>query len=283
MEIDVEQRSKEWLDIRKTKITGTDAAVIMGLNPWKTPYKLWCQKLNLAPEDVVNVKMQSGAELEVEAREVYEMITGNKVKPSVHVSDEYPWMMCSTDGMTDDGKILVEIKCGSKALDQCRKGDIPNYYMAQIQHSLCCTGADECHFFCYMPLEGESVTIVQRDEKFIAEMLAVEKEFYSLIANRTPPDLEEKDFVIITDEDFGKAAARWRIAKAALKAAEEEEKIAKTILLDFTDDSNCRGFGLKLTSISRTNIDYKKAIEDHNIDIVPYMRGLTRYYKITEE
>ena len=40
----MEQKSEEWLDWRKKGIGSSDAPIIMGVSPWKTPFELWEEK-----------------------------------------------------------------------------------------------------------------------------------------------------------------------------------------------------------------------------------------------
>ena len=42
--VKAEQRSPEWFALRADGITATEAAVIAGLSPYKTPYALWAEK-----------------------------------------------------------------------------------------------------------------------------------------------------------------------------------------------------------------------------------------------
>ena len=41
------QGSEEWKNLRFSKITGTDAAILTGSNIWKSKLELWEQKLGL--------------------------------------------------------------------------------------------------------------------------------------------------------------------------------------------------------------------------------------------
>lgn len=186
----ITQGSPEWLALRKTKITATDASIIMGVNPYKKFDKWLDQKTGQIPEDEVTSFMLRGTELEPEAREVYEKRVGYKMSPTIHVGiklleeknptldgpwfDPYDWAMCSTDGLSADGKILLEIKCGKKAYEQASRGFIPDYYLCQMQHCLWLTGAEWCH---YMAFNGEEHHLIKvnRNEVFIQEM--IEKEF----------------------------------------------------------------------------------------------------------
>ncbi len=51
------QHSNEWLELRKNKIGASDAPIIMKVSPWKTPYRLWEEKLGLT-ECVSNQAMK---------------------------------------------------------------------------------------------------------------------------------------------------------------------------------------------------------------------------------
>ena len=44
---------EEWTALRSTTIGGSDAAAILGLNPYKSPYALWAEKTGkVIPEDI---------------------------------------------------------------------------------------------------------------------------------------------------------------------------------------------------------------------------------------
>lgn len=46
---EMERDPGTWLALRKRYITGTDAGIIMGVNPWKTPLMLYHEKLGDIP------------------------------------------------------------------------------------------------------------------------------------------------------------------------------------------------------------------------------------------
>ena len=47
------QDREAWLKMRNTGIGGSDASVIVGLNKWKSTFKLWMEKTGQAePEDL---------------------------------------------------------------------------------------------------------------------------------------------------------------------------------------------------------------------------------------
>ena len=201
-QIEIEQGSEEWRFLRKSRITATDAPVILGLSPYKSIDQLMEEKLG-PNETIDNEAMKRGRELEPIVREKFILTSQMIMKPSVHLGLPHPypsiysdfdsisdeWIMCSTDGISNDGKVVLEIKCGRKSYADAftaRKTKektlhpshrIPDYYYAQIQHILACTGALLCFYMCYQ--SGFDITLpVQRNESFISNMLEKEYAFY---------------------------------------------------------------------------------------------------------
>lgn len=200
MLINIEQGCQEWLDYRKNCITSTDCGIIMGLNPYKDADKLLLQKVGAWPQDAYTYPMYIGKQLEPIARDLYIKLTGNTVFPSVHIHDEYKWAMSSTDGITFDGELLVEIKCGKKAFEQSMENHIPDYYMAQIQHSLWVCGAYEADYFCYWDGLYQKIP-VKKDTAFVEKMIEKELEFLKKMEEtraqfECAPDLDASGFEV---------------------------------------------------------------------------------------
>ncbi len=158
------QGSDEWLELRKIKITATDASIIMGVNPWKTPLQLYKEKTSDISNTYTNERMQRGLDLEVEARELFIIQTGIEVQPKVIVKD---WLMASLDGMSECGNYVVEIKCpGEKDHALALKGKVPDHYYPQLQHQMYVCDVNEMYYFSYDGLDGVIVN-VQRDDNYM--------------------------------------------------------------------------------------------------------------------
>src|SRR5258708_7878806 len=131
--IPIEQGTDEWLDLRKTKITATDAVVIMGASPWKTRTELYHEKVCATVPNAPNERMQRGTVLEPIARDLFNMTTGLKMVPKVAVKG---WAMASLDGINEWNEIL-EIKCpGDKDHAIAVVGKVPDHYYPQLQHQM---------------------------------------------------------------------------------------------------------------------------------------------------
>lgn len=178
--IALEQGSSEWLRWRQTKIGASDAAAIMGENPWKSRTQLFKEKIGLASSFSGNAATRRGAQLEPIARQLYESQTGIRIEPAVLVHATRPWQAASVDGITATGSKVVEIKCGEKAyaiLD--RTGQPPDYYYAQLQHILAVTGLPSLDYFAYLPGYRAITREIARDDAYIKTLIQNQTEFWS--------------------------------------------------------------------------------------------------------
>lgn len=183
----VEQGSSAWLELRQTKITATDTATIMGLNPFKTRQELWLQKLGLKDPEPLNDKMLEGQILEEKARIYINEYLETDFKPVVLLSNSHAFMMASLDGMDSKGKIL-EIKCGAKSYKQILEGYIPEYYIAQMQKQMYVADASYCRYLCYRSNTQWKELYIDRDEDFIKCMIQQECIFNDCVVNFVDPN-----------------------------------------------------------------------------------------------
>ena len=154
--VELDQSGADWHRWRSEGIGGSDAGVLMGTNPWTTEDQLAAVKDGvLAVEE--NERMARGKRLEPLARERYTEFTGIHVRPVCVVHDKVPWLRASLDGLSEDGRIVLEIKCPSDyAHKKALRGRIPDYYYPQVQHQLLVTGCPELHYFSFTDNEDFS-------------------------------------------------------------------------------------------------------------------------------
>lgn len=178
---------KEWLKWRNEGIGASDAASIMGVSPWKTYDQLLMEKVNridLIPE---NDNMRFGKEKEEEARLLFESMTGHIVfgdKKIVH--PEFSWIRATLDGLSDDGKIMVEIKTANKADHFFAFNKmVPEKYYPQCQHQMLVTGLEKMYYFSYrkkLAKKGTGIIVeVFRDQLYIDSMFEKHRIFWDQV------------------------------------------------------------------------------------------------------
>lgn len=179
--LNVDQNSKEWESLRRTKIGASEAPCICGVDPYKKPEKLFKQKFT-GEKQYVSYAMNRGKHLEPIAREMIEKMTGTVYAPLVVQHDEHDWMIASLDGYSEEHKILIEIKCpGEKVFNQIIiEREIPVSYIYQIQHQLEVTGLDQASLVVFNGVYLET-RVVERDSAIIKEILEKEAHFYNCL------------------------------------------------------------------------------------------------------
>jgi len=283
-EIHIAQGTEEWKEFRKLKIGASDSPIILGISPFCTPLQLYNQKSGLE-EMKVSFAMQKGSDLESEARESIESLNNKKYRPAVFQSLVHDFLICSLDGISEDGEI-IEIKCpGENTVRDAFDGKIPEYYRIQVQHQMYVMGCKEAKIYVYnksipdLPLLKEF--LIERDESVIQQIMKKGKEFYDGLINFEPPAPTDKDFIEKTDNEWKDACEKWRRAKDKIEEIEIEEEKYRNILINLSDKKSCIGFGVKTTPYFRKgNVDYSKIPELSSVNLEKYRKKGNNQWRV---
>ena len=281
--IDMTQGTDEWLAFRRQCIGASDLPVIFGISPWRTPLQLWREKVGLGARQEVSRYMEYGHEIELIVRQKY---TG--FAPIVAQHAEYDWAIASLDGW--DGERVLEIKAASRDdHTMAEHGLIPPKYLPQLAWQLFVTGSKEAIYASYNRGVIAEVRMA-RDDSYIALCFDMAREFWGCLTSLSPPETQERDYVLVTDEEAIAVSETWKASKLALDAAEEKERVARGRLLDFTDDGNCAIGDVRITRVHRTGaVDWNKVWADvevmspevaTSIDPSSYRKPVTGFWKV---
>lgn len=106
----MEQRSEEWFTARRTRLTASDVASVIGRNSFKNSMDVLLEKLGLQNQFQGNEATQHGQLYEDEAISIYESQTGRRVlRPGLEYHKSIPGVAGSPDGITECG-VLIEVK-----------------------------------------------------------------------------------------------------------------------------------------------------------------------------
>ncbi|HTJ53648.1 MAG TPA: YqaJ viral recombinase family protein [Cyclobacteriaceae bacterium] len=279
----LDQRTEAWINLRKTMIGASDTPIVMGVSPWKTPYQLWLEKMDLKA-DVSNYAMEQGIKLEPEYLEDFNQRKKLDMRPEVILSEEYDWMMASLDGISSCRNYIVEIKNACKEDHAVAKdGYVPKHYYPQVQKQMLVTKLKMAYYYSR---NGDDVVILEvpRDNDYIDKIIIEEQKFYNCMVNFIAPELEERDYIQVTNEAWLECARKYQIVSAeARKLACEEEKY-KNMLIAMSGNKNSRGAGLKLSRYSRKGaVDYTKIPELKNMDLESYRKPSSYYWTVKIE
>lgn len=132
----VEQGTKEWLDLRKGKITGTRLKQLMGANQMDLVDEIVAE---LFSDEIIEAykskAMERGTEFEPIAKKSYkkETFTSKIHEVGFCISDKYPFLGLSPDGWVGSNG-AIEIKCPNTDthVKRIRQNKIPAEYFYQI-------------------------------------------------------------------------------------------------------------------------------------------------------
>lgn len=205
--VELKQGSPEWHDFRKAHIGASDISSITGNNPWKNAQVLWEEKTGQRELGKVTDAMIHGTETEPLARDAYSADTGILLSNPTCISDEWEIASASLDGITADLKKIVEFKCPTKETlyEKAMLGQIPKYYLDQIQWQLLVTKAERCDYVVYIDRFKYKTIEVLPDLKYQAKLLELAKEFWENVEFKTPPLL--KDQATLVEEDLSNELA----------------------------------------------------------------------------
>ncbi|MGW7889955.1 YqaJ viral recombinase family protein [Staphylococcus xylosus] len=184
---------KEWLELRKQGIGGSDAGAILGVNKWKSPIQVYFEKIGLSEQEQIdNEYIYWGHVLEdVVAKEFTER-TGKKVrcinKIFVHPDNEF--MIANIDRAVVGESALLECKTTSEFnKDKWQDDEIPSSYLAQVQHYLAVTGYEKAYIAVLIGGNKFIWKEIEKDEELIKYIIEQEQEFWNryILGDEVPP------------------------------------------------------------------------------------------------
>jgi putative phage-type endonuclease len=183
--IDVKQGTDEWLIARIGIPTASNFDKIITTKGERSKsrekylYQLAGEKIvGKAEETYKNGAMQRGIEMEAEARQAYEIMTGFDVQQVGFCLADDGSHGASPDGLVGtDGEI--EIKCPTLAVhvSYLLEGKLPTDYFQQTQGQLFVTGRKWLDFVSYYPGIKPLIVRVKPDKEFIEKLENEVKDF----------------------------------------------------------------------------------------------------------
>ena len=181
---------QEWLDLRRTGIGGSDAAAVVGLNPFSSPYALWAEKTGKVPCFAGNLATEVGAYLEEFVAKKFEAVTGKKVRKcnQSFFNSQYPFAIANIDREIVGEDAGLEIKTtDSLNLKKFKSGEYPANYYCQSVHYLAVTGKQRWYLAVLIGNKDFRWFIIDRDEAEINALMTAEAAFWEHVKTDTPP------------------------------------------------------------------------------------------------
>ena len=251
-----------WLKARKRGIGGSDAAAVVGMDPYRTALDVYNEKTGEQPERAPSPAMLRGRYLEDVAVELFCELTGRKVRRQPQrAHPSYPFIIGNIDRQIladGDGRGtgLLEIKCpGVRTFLRMQREGIPAHYVVQALHYL---AVYDYKYMTFALFSGELWRLlhfdVARDDEFIATLVAREVDFWrERVEQRVPPpslqavlappanmpEVTSGSIVQREDPEWAEAVESYKQAVTLAETAELVEVGAKARLKELMGEFGC--------------------------------------------
>jgi len=185
---------ENWLKARNAGIGGSDAAAVVGLNPWKSPFALWLEKTGQSePENLSeNESVYWGTVLEELVARRFCELTGKRVtRRGLLQDDECPYMLASVDRLVVGEDAGLECKTANGFAAKAWEGDeLPTQYYSQCQHYMMVTGYQRWYIACLIGGNHFIWKEIPRNEEDIAALREAEINFWNMVQKGIAPEAD---------------------------------------------------------------------------------------------
>lgn len=296
---------EEWLQRRRETIGGSDAAGIVGLSRWASPFSVWAEKTGRTADKEDTEAMRQGRDLEDYVARRWTEASGKRAYrlPAMLYNPKYPFAHADVDRMVMGENAGLECKTTMTLdLKQFNGVEFPVQYYAQCVHYLAVTGADRWYLAVLAFGRGFFTFTLERDQTEIDALMNAEKDFWTLVETDTPPDADGSEATAAALQEiypvsqsysadlFGRDTVlrEYMRLKADKKALDSRlGEIENTIKADMGEAENgtCSLYRISWKSQTRQTFQAKEFAKDHpDLDLTPYYKNTNlRPFKVTEQ
>lgn len=296
---------EEWKELRSHYIGGSDAAAVVGLNPFSSPYSLWAEKTGRIPGFEGNLATEVGTYLEEFVAQKFAAETGKKVRRANQsfLNSDYPWAIANIDRDIVGEDAGLEIKTTSELnLKKFAGGEYPANYYAQMVHYLAITGKQRWYLAVLIGNREFKWFVLERDEDEIAALMEAEKDFWRHVETDTPPAADgmqatgeaiktiypESNGSTVDLYIYRKELARYLSLCEQIKELEQQRDEAANTFKAFMGEAErgeCDGYKVSWKSQTRRTFDSKAFMADHaELDYSGYYKeSSTRVLRVTAQ
>ena len=295
---------EEWLELRSKYLGGSDAAAVVGLNAFSSPYSLWAEKTGKVPGFAGNLATEVGTYLEEFVAQKFAQETGKKVRKcnQSFLNSQYPFAIANIDREIVGEDAGLEIKTtDSLNMKKFNGGEYPANYYVQCVHYMAITGKKRWHLAVLIGNKEFKWFTIERDEAEIAALMTAEADFWELVKKDIPPAVDGtqattdtiKTIYAGSDDsvcDLTAYSANLKQYIELKKQIKELETIAEEVankiklFMGESGGGECDGFKVSWKSQSRSTFDSKRfAAENPDIDLSGYYKSTsTRTFRVSE-
>ncbi len=304
---------EQFLKDRLSGLGGSDAAAVVGLNPWKSPMQVWMEKTGLHTVEETE-PMYWGTAMEPLLRDRLADVMRDRTGAVVTVGQvndclRLPgreFLLCHPDGILEAAgkKYLVELKTANDRMrvhyGEPWSDEVPEQYLVQCQHNLgvLSNGIKTCFLGVLFGNREFQVFEIQKHETLIDRLFEMETTFWQnyVLPQIAPPAdgsestaemlkrLYPKDtgIEVASTDEIDQVARQLAFVREKIKNLEEQEALSINQIKEFMKDAAVlTGNGYRVTykqDKESTKTDWKALAMTYNPDA-----GLILQFSQTKE
>lgn len=296
---------EQWLNQRKNTIGGSDAAGIVGLSKWASPFSVWAEKTGRTSDKEDTEAMCQGRDLEEYVAHRWMKDTGKKVRRvlSILYNPQYPFAHADIDRFVTGENAGLECKT-TMTLDikQFAGNEFPVQYYAQCVHYMAVTGAEKWYLAVLVYGRGFFKFTLERNQDEIEALMASEENFWNMVKNDTPPNIEGSiatteilnTLYPLSNGETTELFGRENLLKEYLQLRKQKKdmdlrigEIENIIKADMgkTENGKCGLYNVSWKTQVRKSFQATEFSKNYpNIDLTPYYKITNvRPFKVTEK
>ena len=232
----------------RTKFLGaSEAGAVLGLSPYRSPLRVWQEKVGLITPDPPGIPMRAGNALESLVLDLFQEETGKVVgdRQAEFEDEEYPFLKCHVDGLADSGEIVEAKTTGSdKGWGEPGTDQIPQVYLAQVTVQMYLAGLRIAYVPVLIGREDFRIYKVERDEELEKMVLPRLVKFWTenVEKNVAPPPVTLSDLYesfprhearqVEASEEVVRAVRGLARVKEEIKALESLKEAHEKVILE---------------------------------------------------
>lgn len=247
----------EQIEQRLSYITGSDAAVICGLNQYTTRYQLWLYKTrrDVAPDISGSPFVLAGNMLEEAVAKWFEFATGKETykTDTFYRHPDIPVLGGNIDRFVRSELAILECKTtqsdkGWGAGYEHGDNKIPDQHLCQVIHY--CAVADVERAYIAVLIRGHDFRwyVYERDRELEQEIIDRELKFWNdhVMLDRPPEPISEEEVLqlfdntssesVCADREIQEAIDELSVTRTQIKMLEESEKVLRDKICVYMKD-----------------------------------------------
>lgn len=264
---------------RTAYLGGSDAAAVLGVSPWLSRYRLWCNKAGVEqPPDLSAIDyVYFGTLLEPVVARVFAERAQKKIRVArkLFIHPRYSFVAGHIDRDVLGENAFLECKTAN-AFDYRLWGKseegveaVPEYYVAQIDHYMLLRDCTHCYIAALIGGNDFRWYRIERSAKREKKLLDAELEFWPRIAANDPPDVDneqdakhrwkkliEGTSVAVSLAERKKIVRLARVHAQVAELSKEEEALRDWLFPIFADKEYLSEQGTPLARLSAYDRSY---------------------------